>query len=411
MSRTNKAFGIFAILAIIIIVISGCSIFRGVSIRMDNDATSVLRGGSVNFRASGRSILWTVSSTSDGNGPVAPGTFISNGFLTVDINESAPVLYIIARSAQDDYFDIKQIRVVTVDNISVTAVNQYVILGRTLQFRSQVTGHNNPDQIVNWRVSPDPAGFISASAGTRIDSNGMLTVADNEPSRTLYVIATSVIDPTKSGSIPINVAVPTVTSVTLGPVNQSVRPAESLQLTAAVLGEYDPPVDVVWNVFSNAAGTGAVTPGTNVNSNGVLTIAANESLSTLHIFATSVYDPSKSASMSVSVVIPAVNSVTVRGSSQTVDAGGTLQFTASVSGVNDPDTSVTWKVSTNAAGTGVVTSQTSINSNGLLSVASDETVQLFFIFATSVFDPTKFDSVLIAVIPGQTDTELPDTAP
>jgi hypothetical protein len=403
MKRTGK---FLALITLIVItgLVSGCVGFQmllnSVTISTSGNVSTVVAGGTLNFRASGQNIIWAVSSSSDGSQPVANGTFITpSGVLTVASDETALVLYIFATSASDGQSDIKQIRVVTVNTVNITPVNQTVAVGRTSQFRAQVTGNNNPDSTVTWRVSSNSAGTGAVTQGTSINANGLLTVSANETLRTLYIVATSTVDPTKSGSVSASVVVPTVTQVTVRTSSQTARAGSTLQFNATVTGTYDPATTVTWRVSSNVSGTGAVTPGTSINTNGLLTIANNESLQILYIIATSTVDTTKSGSASVSIIVPIVNSVTVGPSNQTVQSGGSFQFTASVAGVNNPDTSVTWRVSSNAAGTGAVTQGTSINASGLLTVSANESAAILYVFATSVFNPGVSGSVFVAVAP------------
>ena len=310
--KSNKCFArFFTIVILAAIGLSGCASFwYGVSIRTNNNLSSVLAGGTINLRSSGRDIEWKVSSTSDGLGPVANGTFISqNGTLSVDINESSMVLYVIARSLRDNFSDVKQIRVVTVDSVSITPLDQTIAVGRSLQFRAQVTGNNNPDNTVIWRVGANYAGTGGVTSGTTISANGTLYVSSNESLRTLYVTATSAIDNSKSTYTSVSIVVPTVTHVTVSAPGHSIQAGSSMQFYADVTGIYDPPKTVTWRVSSNAAGTGAVTPGTIISASGLLTVANNESVAALFVFAASSIDPLKYGSASVAV-IPAPVSAT-----------------------------------------------------------------------------------------------------
>jgi len=410
MKKRYKHLGIIALGVFIGLVMSGCGslfgIFSGaVTIRSVNNLSSVRLGGTLQFRATGRDIVWSVSSTSDGIGPVANGTDISSsGVLTVSPGETSIYLYVIAVSARNDKSAYKQIRVVTVSGVTVSSSSQSVVCGRTLQLRASVTGNNNPDNVVTWKVSSNAAGTGAVSSGTYISASGLLTAAIHETVPMLYVTATSVVDPSKSGSVAISVIVPIVTGVTVSPSNQSIIRGRSFQFSASVTGINDPVSTVTWRVSSNAAGTGAVTAGTGISANGSLTVSPNESLTTLYVIATSVADPSKSGSVAVFVLVPVVTSVTVRPSNQSVSKGGTIQFYATVTGTNDPGTAVTWKVSSNAAGNVAVSSGTNINANGLLAVAVNETAAVLYIFATSVADPTKFGSVPVTLTAPVTPT-------
>jgi len=74
------------------------------------------------------------------------------------------------------------------------------ITNRTVQFSATVTGTNNPNNAVTWRVSSDAAGTGAVANRTSISANGLLTVAPNEWATTLYVFATSSADASKTGS-------------------------------------------------------------------------------------------------------------------------------------------------------------------------------------------------------------------
>jgi len=417
MKKTNRNFIIIAFAAIIALVLTGCIGLLGVTISAENNLSSVMAGGTLNLRASGQNLFWKVSSTNDGLGPVANGTFITqNGTLTVDANETSPVIYVIVTSSQSEQPAIRPIRIVTVTGIVITPVNQSVAVGRTQQYRAQVAGNNNPDSAVTWRVSANAAGTGSVTTGTSINSNGILTVSANETLRTLYIIATSVVDTSKSGNVSATVVVPTVTQVIVAPANQSMRAGNTLQFSASVMGTHDPVNTVTWRVSSNVTGTGAVTPGTSISANGLLTVANSESLTTLYVIATSTYDTTKSGNTAVNIIIPTVTNVTVSPANQTIPAGSVIQFIASVSGSNDPNTAVTWSVSSNAAGTGTVASGTRIDSNGVLTVAAGETARTLFVFATSVFNPARSGSVAVNITaavspPAQTPTPTPPTTP
>jgi hypothetical protein len=379
------------------------SVLYAVSIRTENNLSSVKRGGTLRITASGRGLVWTVSSTPDGTGPVAPGTGIdSNGLLTVAANETAIYIYIIVISTTDSSRgassqDTKQIRVVDVTGVNVSPQNASVTTGRTQQFAASVIGNNSPDGAVTWKVSSNTTGTGAVTAGTSINASGLLTVAANETLRNLIVTATSVVDPSVWDSVSVTVLVPTVTSVTVNPANQSVRRGATIQFSATVVGTNDPVNTVTWRVSSNASGTGAVTSGTSVNVNGLLTVSANETATPLYVIATSTADTTKSGVIAVNVVIPIVTGVTVSPANQTVTTGGTMQFSATVTGTNISENAVTWRVSSNAAGTGAVIEGTSINANGLLTVAANETARALYIFATSVEDQTKFGSTPVNV--------------
>jgi len=74
-----------------------------------------------------------------------------------------------------------------------------------------------------------------------------------------------------------------------------------------------------------------------------------------------------------------VTGVKITPEHPSVNRGNSQQFTATVSGANNPPQTVTWKVVGGKTGT-------SINSNGLLSVANDESSSVLLVYAVSPFN-------------------------
>ena len=397
MKKTSKLFGFIALVAIIGLFITGCVGMGTVTIRTTSNISSVRPGGTLRLTASGKGIVWTVSSTSDGSGPVANGTSITGGVLTVAINETSVILYVIATSTDNGQSVSKPIRVTTVTGVSINSGNQSVRRGGTLQLSVTVTGSNNPDNIATWTVSSNTFGTGAVTPGTSISTGGLLKIAPNETLTTLYVFAASVVDPSKSGSIPVSVIIPVVTGVAVSHGNQAVTSGGTLQLYASVTGYNDPSNAVTWKVSSNAYGTGTVAPGTNINANGLLTVAPNETANALYAFAYAVEDPSKFGSAIVTVIVPVVSGVVVSPGGQSVNRGGSIQFQASVTGTNNPSNAVTWRVSSNAAGTAGVTAGTGINANGVLTVSANENAAVLYIIATSVTDPSRHGNAAVTV--------------
>ncbi|MCL2336517.1 MAG: S-layer homology domain-containing protein [Firmicutes bacterium] len=188
----------------------------------------------------------------------------------------------------------------------------------------------------------------------------------------------------------------TVTGVTVSPnTNVSVVKGGSQRFTATVTGTNGPDQTVTWSV------SGSTNSGTTINSSGVLTVAANETAATLTVTATSTVDPSKfgTATVAVPAILPAPGPVTVTGvtvspnTNVSVVKGGTQRFTATVTGTNGPDQTVTWSVS------GSTNSGTTISS-GVLTVAANETAATLTVTATSTVDPSKFGTVTVTVTAG-----------
>ena len=90
---------------------------------------------------------------------------------------------------------------------------------------------------------------------------------------------------------------------------------------------------------------------------------------------------------------PTVTSVSVSPSPATVQKGGTQQFTATVSGTNNPAQTVRWTVTGGKTGT-------SISTGGLLTVISDETAATLTVTATSTVDTSKSGTAAVTVQAG-----------
>ena len=108
-------------------------------------------------------------------------------------------------------------------------------------------------------------------------------------------------------------------------------------------------------------------------------------------------DPTRahSATVNVSVSVngnPArVNRVDINPGAVTVPAGSSYQFSAAVSGSGSYDPTVIWSISGNGS------TSTSIDQNGNLSVASNESASSFRVFATSRQDTDIGDSATVTV--------------
>jgi hypothetical protein len=181
--------------------------------------------------------------------------------------------------------------------VTVSPATASVAHGGGETFTAEVKGEDNPDQTVKWTVE-------GAKAGTTISDEGVLTVATNETADKLTVRATSAVDTTKSGTATVTVtaATATVTSVTVSPATANVNKNQTRHFDAAVTGTNNPAKTVIWSIVEAGKHSG-----TTINSSGLLTVSANETLTTLTVKATSTVDTGKSGTATVTVaniVIP-----------------------------------------------------------------------------------------------------------
>jgi hypothetical protein len=176
---------------------------------------------------------------------------------------------------------------------------------------------------------------------------------------------------------------PEVASILVSPAVATAAPRASVQFTAAIQG-----------ATTNDAVTWATTIGT-ISASGVFTAPATGGVGT--IIATSVADPTKSATATVSIAAAAtstpspapptpgavVSSVTVSPATASSITGGTLPFTATVQGTTS-DKAVSWK-----ALLGTITATGAYTAPAK---AGTDTVT-----ATSVAEPSKSGSATVTV--------------
>ena len=246
--------------------------------------------------------------------------------------------------------------------------------GQTAQFTSIVTGLSS--QQVTWTATPPGIGTIS--------SWGLYTAPLSATApQAVTITATSVADPTKSASASVTISPAIAVSVT--PPLASLNPSQSLQFNAVVTGSSSQ--QVTWSLTP---------PGVGILSSAGLytapvTIAA---LQTVTMTATSVADPTKSATAAVTlnpavIVTPAIT-VSLTPPVSSLAANQTVQFAATVNG--SLNQAVTWSVVPLGVGT--------VSPSGLYtSPAAVSSPQTVTVTATSVADPTKSASSSVALSP------------
>ena len=183
----------------------------------------------------------------------------------------------------------------------------------------------------------------------------------------------------------------TITGVTVTPATATIQTGGEQQFNATVSGTGAFDQTVTWSVSGNQS------DGTTIDQNGLLTVGADETATTLTVTAISNGDSTKSGRASVTVetapVPPAITSVTIAPATATVQTGSTQQFNASVIGTGDFNKAVTWSVE------GAVSTSTKISSDGMLAVGMDETATTLTIIATSNGDNTKSGTATVTVEP------------
>jgi hypothetical protein len=233
-------------------------------------------------------------------------------------------------------------------SVSVTPPSVTMLPGAQQTFSATVTGSSNT--AVTW----------TATGGT-ITSAGVYTAG--AAAGTFAVTATSVADPSRSGSASVTIQ---PVQIQINPTTATMQPGQTKQFTATVTGT------------SNTAVTWTATGGM-ISNTGLFTAASTPGAFT--VTATSIADTTKSSTAQITIPAPAV-SVLVTPNSATVQIAQTQQFSATVTGTSN--TAVTW---TATGGT--------ISNTGLFTAGS--TPGAFTVTATSVADTSKFSTAQITI--------------
>jgi Fe-S cluster assembly iron-binding protein IscA len=280
-------------------------------------------------------------------------------------------------------------------SVVVSPSSAQVKPGGQLQF----TTTGAVDDIVIWSLSG--VGCSGINCG-EITSNGLYTAPATAPSPAgVVVVATSLFDLTQSGSATVTIGTAATVGVTISPTLVTVAKSGKQQFTANVTGTSN--TALIWTV--SGVGCVAGSCGT-ISTSGLYTApAAVPNPPQATVKATSVADPTKSASATVDIQAAASVSVSVSPSTAQVSAGGQKQFSATVTG--STNTSVNWTV----AGTGCSGSSCgSISASGLYTApASVPTPPTVTITATSVAAPSQSAKATVTLTAATTLTISPSS--
>ena len=177
-----------------------------------------------------------------------------------------------------------------IKSVTIEGNDVSVKVGTSHQFTATVTG-NMDDKSLIWSVSD------GNSAGTVISNEGVLTVGEDESAETLTVTATSNANNKKYDTKTVTVVQedPVIESVTISPKEISRYPGTECSFKATVTGT-EADKSVTWSVSNNNSAN------TVISDTGRLTISPKETAETLTVTVTSVKDPTKSDSATVTVL-------------------------------------------------------------------------------------------------------------
>jgi hypothetical protein len=305
--------------------------------------------------------MWSVNGVT--NGSVMTGTISAGGLFVAPQNMPVTAtVTIMATSVADSTASSTAIATITSDIVvSVTPANASVELGANQTFVAHVTGSGTPNTAVTWSIAGTncPGGSCGA-----VDANGNYTAPTTLPAAPgVVVIARSVADTSKSGTATIAVMSHFTLSVS-GPTTVNTGATANYMATLTPVANSNPSTAISWAV-SGAGCNGAVCGSISASgpTAGYIAPSAAPNPNIVTITATPAADPTKAASMTVT--IQGQITVTVSPLTASVPLAATQLFSAQVSGATD--TSVSWDVNgivggnstfgtvTNAAGTSTTT--------------------------------------------------------
>jgi hypothetical protein len=311
-----------------------------ITVAVTPSAASVLLGEPQRFTATvgdaaNTAVIWNVDGIPGGNSTV--GTIDAGGAYTApaDLPPLVSVSVQATSAADNSKSSTARVTITSDISVSVSPVAMQVELGALRPFTATVNSAGNPNRGVIWLISG--SGCPGALCGT-VDSSGTYTapqVAVAPPNITLTAI--SVADPAKSGSGAITVT-STFSLAVAGPAFVSAGSSANYTAALTPAANSNPSRAISWNV----AGTGCAGAacGT-ISSSGVYTApSVPPSPATVQIIVTPQADPSKAASVTVSV-LPEIG-ISISPPAAAVPLGAAQALQATVTGA--PNASVTWDV-------------------------------------------------------------------
>ncbi|MCH5264775.1 MAG: Ig-like domain-containing protein, partial [Lachnospiraceae bacterium] len=273
-----------------------------------------------------------------------------------------------------------------IDSVELSAAGgaDTIYQNHTLQFSSKVNGTNAPIQKVNYSIEP-------AVKGASIDESGLLTVGNVAANTEITVKAAAYENPEKCATKTIKVLAQTIDSiqVTAPDSPKEIYQNNELQFTANVTGTGEPDLSVAWSVIPSVSGI-------TLSQNGLLQVGNVADGTTITVTATSVFDNSKSDSYTITVKENKINSVTVNsaGGKTTVEAGSSINLSATVDVTGTPSTEVTWSIPNAVDGANITPNgnMCTLSVGDAVNSGTPITVR-----ATSVFDAKKYGEITISV--------------
>jgi hypothetical protein len=344
----------------------------GITVSVSPTVVQVSTGKQQQFSASvtgttNTSVRWSLSGP--GCSGAACGTISTSGLYTAPAAPPSPATVNVTATSLADTSKsgLATVTLVSGSTLSITPATPQLKPQGQVQFAASGPGSG----IVVWSVSGSNCSGLGCGS---ISSTGLYTAPATAPNPlTVKVTAMSITSPGVSGSTTATVASSSV-GVTVSPESSSVGVNGHLQFKATVTGASN--TAVTWTLSGFAcAGT---TCGT-ISNTGLYTAPGSlPNPPFVTVTATSVADPTKSASASLTIAQQI--GITISPTTAQVVEGQTKQFSATVTGTTN--TAVTWSVS----GTGCSGSACGTISPSGLYTAPDTALAAVVVTATAASD-------------------------
>ncbi len=258
----------------------------------------------------------------------------------------------------------------SINDVSISPNAPTVAGAATQDFTATVTGTGAFSSGVTWAIETG-GGSLSATKGATV------TFTAPSVSGTTRVRATSVQDPSKSGTVNITInAASAGAGVSVAPNSVNLQIGQSQNFSATVTGLSN--TDVTWSVTPTA--------GVTFSSNASSAVFSGTIPGAYTLTATSISDNSKKGISTINVLPDAIVTLTPNAA-QTINAGVPLEVSAVVT--NAVNTNVTWNVSP--------TTGASLTPNGNTLSFTGNLAGTYTLTATSTANPIKTTTLSITV--------------
>lgn len=308
-----------------------------------------------------QAVNWTVQEGSSG------GSVTTGGLYTAPTTTGT--YHVVATSQADPTKSATATVTVnsTTVNITIAPATVSLLPNATQTFTAAVT--NATDTGVTWSIQ-------EGTTGGTVTQNGFYKAP--AAAGVYHVVATSNADTTKTAIATVTVTSTPSVTVSVLPQTVTLGVGGVQSFSANVSGTTN--TSVLWSIQEGTTGGTIASDGT---------YTAPGTAGTFHVIATSVADPTKTGSATITVTTTPTVSVAISPTTATTTLNGTLSFTATVSGSSN--NGITWSIQEGVVGG-------TVSATG--SYIAGSTPGIFRVVATSVADPTKKATSLVTVQAG-----------